>query len=94
MRIIQLTDRYTRAVQRRGILAGSPDGRAVGATLRALAAEPELPAAADYETLLPPVARAFVRRVQSRNLWVLYVFDDARVLPVSLTVTPPIPVED
>lgn len=45
------------------------------ATIAALADANELLGAADDETTFAP-GRAFVRRVDGRNVWILYRFDD------------------
>lgn len=53
---------------------GSPQYRALFATIRAVANADVLPGPADFETTFAP-GRAFVRRVQGQNLWILYRYD-------------------
>jgi hypothetical protein len=52
----------------------------------------ELPGS-DREGLMPPVARYWFRRVPGHNLWLWYAFDDAELILVSLTSTPPVPLD-
>ena len=52
----------------------------------------ELPAPGDYETSFAP-ARAHVRRVSGRNIWLLYRFDAARVFLLTARDQPPVPVD-
>jgi hypothetical protein len=72
-RILRLTERFNRDVRRLGATSGTPAGRAVSDLLRALLAA-ELPAAQDRETLMPPVARYWFRRVPGHNLWLYFAF--------------------
>jgi hypothetical protein len=65
----------------------------VARTIGALTRE-QLPGPQDLESLMPPVARYWFRRVQGFNLWIWFAFDDEAVIVVSLTATPPVPVHD
>jgi hypothetical protein len=52
-----------------------------------------LPGPLDYEVAIPPVSRAWCRRVASLNIWVLYTFTvDAVVLAYALA-SPPLPLD-
>jgi hypothetical protein len=68
--------------------------RALSSTLRAML-NAELPGPLDFEALIPPVERAWVRRVSGCNLWVFYRFDANALRAVTLAASPPVPmVED
>lgn len=51
----------------------------------------ELPEPQDAETLMPPVARYWFRRISGQNLWLYFAFDDSELIAVSLTKIPPVP---
>jgi hypothetical protein len=61
-------------------------------TERALASAEVLPGPLDYETLIPPVARAWVRRVGGYNLWLYYRVREDVVYLLFVTSTPPVPI--
>jgi hypothetical protein len=54
----------------------------------------ELPGPQDAETLVPPVRRCWFRRIPGCNLWLLFTYDDDRLVLRALTNSPPVPVED
>jgi len=84
----------TRFRARLAALAGSGEaGRAVVRVIGALCREP-LPGPQDAETIMPPVARYWFRRVPGHNLWIYFAFDDATLYLVTLTSRPPIPLTD
>ena len=91
-RIPRLTARFLKRRQALGATVG-PAAFAVSATVGALTREP-LPGPGDYEALIPPVVRAWCRRVTGFNLWLLYVFDDAEIEVYTLTANPPVPIDD
>jgi hypothetical protein len=62
----------------------------VGRTVLVLANNP-LPGALDYEALVPPTGRAWVRRVANENLWIWFRFDDSALTLLTLTASPPVP---
>ena len=63
----------------------------MAAVLRALATAEALPGPGDVEAGIPPVARAFTRRVHGENLWVWYDDRGAFVLVLLVSREPPIP---
>jgi hypothetical protein len=60
--------------------------------LAALTSSPTLPGRQDFETIFHP-GRAYVRRVPSQNLWILYRFDAANVDVLTIRGEPPIPID-
>ncbi|MGH7436484.1 MAG: hypothetical protein ACRENE_12495 [Polyangiaceae bacterium] len=73
---------------------GSPEARALAATIRSLAAAPDLPEHGDLSVLVDPDDRgvqvlALVRRVRGHNLWVWYTATDAELILRALTHAPP-----
>jgi len=91
-RLLTLTARFLKRRDALGVMAGAP-AVAVRATLVALARGP-LPGPQDAETLMPPVARVWYRRVPGFNLWVFYDFSEAELVVVTLTARPPVPLID
>jgi hypothetical protein len=90
-RVLRLSTTFRRSVERLGITAGSPAHRVLSSTLTSLASA-ELPSETDHETAFRP-GRAFVRRVQRLNLWILYRFDDDHVFVMTARDQPPEPIE-
>jgi len=91
-RVLRLGRGYLRGIARlkpRGATA-----TALAATLRSLEAAEVLPGPLDGETMIPPVRRAWFRRVAAANLWVLYDARDGEVILLALVGSPPIPVGD
>ena len=74
-RTARLTPRFLARRDALGIRSGSRTSKALGATIAALARATFLPRQLDYEAAIPPVSRAFVRRVPDENLWIWYRFD-------------------
>lgn len=66
---------------------------AIRATVHALTTAELLPGPLDYETLIPPVQRAWVRRVPGHNLWLFYRVREDVVYLLLVTREPPVPVE-
>jgi hypothetical protein len=64
---------YFRSLRSAGIQARSPQLQAIKAAERALASAELLPGPLDYEILIPPVHRAWVRRIPGHNLWLFYL---------------------
>ena len=91
MRTVRISQRFNRAVRRLGAAGGTPEGRALYGMIRGMLSE-ALPAAHDFETLMPPIARYWCRRVPERNLWLFFAFDENELALVSLTATPPAPI--
>jgi hypothetical protein len=52
-----------------------------------------LPGPLDYEVVVPPVKRFWVRRVTNANIWIFYSFDDEAVTLLYATSSPPIPAD-
>jgi hypothetical protein len=50
-----------------------------------------LPGPNDAETMMPPVAIYWFRRIPGHNLWLYFSFSDTSVTAVSLTQRPPVP---
>jgi hypothetical protein len=59
-----------------------------------LASAERLPDEEDTLVAVPPVGRAWVRRVEGANLWLYFTFNDTSLQLRVLTSTPPIPLED
>jgi hypothetical protein len=72
-----------------GVVAGTPRGRRLGAALMALASAESLPGPLDVEHELVRGQSAWVRRVTSENLWLLYRFDDVEVRVLAVSAPPP-----
>jgi hypothetical protein len=66
---------------------------AVARTIAALTREP-LPGPQDRETMMPPVARYWFRRVPDHNLWIYFAFSETELVAVTLSARPPIPLEE
>jgi Txe/YoeB family toxin of Txe-Axe toxin-antitoxin module len=66
--------------------------QAIKAAERALASAELLPGPLDYETLVPPVQRAWVRRIPGHNLWLFYRVREDVVYLLFVTRDPPVPV--
>ena len=88
-RVPRLTRRFHDSRARADVAPGSPAARALAATIAALARAEGLPGPDDYETIIPPTDEAFVRRVPSHNLWILYRFDASEVRLVGIVKHPP-----
>lgn len=88
-RILRISLSYQRA-RGRLVLPGTSGARGLAATIARLQSG-ELPGPLDAETLVPPVARWWFRRVPGTNLWVLFTFDASSVTLRSVTDHPPIP---
>jgi hypothetical protein len=73
-----------------GAIPGTRLGAAVGRTVNVLSANP-LPGPQDFQALIPPTDRAWVRRVPNENVWIWFRFDDGSLLLVTLTNHPPVP---
>ena len=91
-RVINLSARFLSRRAALGVTSG-PAALAIRSTIVALAREP-LPGAQDVETLMPPVARYWSRRVPGQNLWVYFAFDDFQLIIVNVTARPPVPLID
>jgi hypothetical protein len=90
-RLVRLTIGYRGASHLRG---GSPEARALAATIHALASAPELPETGDLSVLADPNERGVqvlihVRRVPGHNHWVWYTATDGELLLSALTDSPP-----
>ncbi len=90
-RIPRLTGRFNRRRQALGLASGA-EAVVLARTIGALAHGP-LPGPADFETLVPPVQRVWVRRIAGLNLWVFYTFDDSVVSLVHVADKPPVPAD-
>ena len=63
------------------------------ATVRALAVAEVLPSPLDAEAAIPPVARAWVRRVPGANVWLWYRVRADVVIVLFATRSPPVPID-
>ena len=59
---------------------------------RALASAEILPGPLDYEVLIPPVRRAWVRRIPGHNLWLYYSLREDVVYVLRVGREPPVPI--
>ena len=84
---------FLASLRRAGIQAHSSQSAAIIATVRILASAEILPGPFDYEVLIPPVQRAWVRRVASHNLWLYYRVRGDVVHLLIVTRDPPVPVD-
>lgn len=66
---------------------------AVGRTIRALCVASALPTPFDVVGAIPPTDAALVRRVPGFNLWLWFRYDDAHVVFLMVTPTPPVPAD-
>jgi hypothetical protein len=102
-RIPRVIGSYTATLAWRGIHPGTPEARALAATVRELSEASELPLPGDAEAVVPLEAAdvverhagrrlltAFVRRVQTRRLWVWYLPRPRHVILVLVTRVPPV----
>lgn len=89
MRTLRLTPAFDRAVRRHRV-SGTAAGRALASTLASLRAS-ELPGPLDFEAMIPPVRKTWVRRVPGANLWVFYTFAANELVAVTLSASPPVP---
>ncbi len=90
-RVLRLTPGFHASVRRQGLSSGTTSRRALSATIRVMLSA-ELPGPLDFEALIPPIRRAWVRRVSGCNLWVFYRFDADELRLVTLVTSPPVPV--
>ena len=90
-RTLSLGPRFARARQTLAP-AGTQGARALARTIVALQAA-TLPGLADYEAAIPPTSRAWVRRIGGENLWLWYRASDAELVVVTLTKSPPVPLD-
>jgi hypothetical protein len=101
-RIPRLIGSYTATLAWLGIRPGTPDARAIAATVRELAEASELPLPGDVEAILPvhatgiveqhtgrPLLTAFARRVAGRRLWVWYLPRPQHVVLLLVSSAPP-----
>jgi hypothetical protein len=80
------------AIARRRIPAGTPAAAALAATLARLTTA-RLPGPQDAPVLVPPVLHAWARRVPGFNLWVFFTFTDDALDVLTVTTSPPVPIE-
>jgi hypothetical protein len=89
-RIVRLTPGYLRTFRRLRLERARP---ALGTIVKSLSQD-DLPGGGDFETLIPPRLRAWVRRVPSFNLWLFYSFDATEVRVLMVTSSPPVPIDE
>ena len=70
-RRIRVTTWYAREAGRT-LRSGSPRAVVVARTVRTLAEADELPGPSDFEAMVRPIGRAWVRRAAGRNLWLWF----------------------
>ena len=92
-RLVRLTPLFLARRKALGIRSASPESAAVGATIASLAEAAHLPGALDTLAAIPPTSRAFVRRVSGRNLWIYYRATAHELVCVTMTRSPPVPLE-
>ena len=94
-RLIRYGRAFRSAYERAGLAPGTPLGKSVAATVRAIGEAHSLPGPGDAFTMLPPAsADTWVRRVHGANLWIYFqVAEDGSVFIVSVVTSPP-PVYD
>jgi hypothetical protein len=90
-RIVRLSPLFRRRLD--ALRVRGQERAAVGATIAALAEAEHLPGVLDTSAMIPPTHEAFVRRVSGRNLWLWYRVTPGEVVMVTLTRTPPVPVD-
>lgn len=89
-RLLRLSPRFQPDLRRAGVTPGTVISKAIMRTVSSLASG-DLPTAADYEMMVPPVGRRWVRRVEGLNYWLTYRFDAETVTVVGLLTSPPVP---
>ena len=92
LRLPILSTRFQERRKALGLTSG-PAKFALAATVASIARGP-LPGPQDAETLMPPVARYWFRRVPGHNLWVYFAFDEGELIIVTITARPPVPLTD
>jgi hypothetical protein len=90
-RIARLSPRFQARYRSLGVSGGA--AIAVARTIGALTRE-ALPGPQDRETMMPPVARYWFRRVPDHNLWIYFTFGETEIVAVSLSTRPPVPIEE
>ena len=93
-RAIKVGRAFRASLDRAGIVAGTVLGRAVGATMRAIADAAALPGPHDQRVSIPPTGYGYVRRVGSLNLWLHFTFTDATAFFRVVVTMPPVPVHE
>jgi hypothetical protein len=101
-RIPRLIGSYTATLAWLGINPGTPDARAIAATVRELAEATDLPLPGDVEAVVPVhaaniveqhsgrcVLTAFARRVAGRRLWAWYLPKPDHLVLLLVTRAPP-----
>jgi hypothetical protein len=90
-RIARLSPRFYARYRSLGVSGAA--ALAVARTIAALTREP-LPGPQDRETMMPPVARYWFRRVPDHNLWIYFAFSETELIAVTLSGRPPVPIGD
>ena len=89
-RVVRLTPGYLRTFRRLQLERARP---ALAAIVKSLSSD-ELPGFGDFEAVILPQLRTWVRRVPSFNLWLFYSFDAAEVRVLMIAGSPPVPVDE
>jgi len=84
--IVRITLPYSRAMRRHGIVAGTPQARALAAVIRELQDAESLPFEGDERAVIPPAMIAWVRRVPKTPFRLVYVVTDVDVALFSIWV--------
>lgn len=72
--IVRITVSYMRAMRRHGIVAGTPQARAIARVIRQLQEAERLPGGAEDErVLIPPAMEAWARLVRGTPFTIVYV---------------------
>jgi hypothetical protein len=82
-RVIRLSAIFLRRRSAIGVRQGGLESTAVAATI----VSPTIAS-------LPPTSRAFVRRVPGRNLWIWYRATAHELVCVTITRSPPVPIDE
>lgn len=84
MRLVRVAPAFFRARERLGVVAGSPEAKALARLTNELAAAPSLPRRGDVELLLPPSLWCWEVRLPAFGLRLVYAFDAVSVTLVTL----------
>lgn len=80
---------WPKALERLGVVAGSPTAKAVYRAVRKLADLDDLPPPGDEEIVLPPAAHAWSHAVPGSSFEIIYSFDAERVTFRTLRIRAP-----
>jgi hypothetical protein len=93
-RLVRLKPLVHRRLRALGVRRASRSSAAIGATIASLAEAGKLPGVLDTASMVPTTTTAFVRRVAGHNLWLWYQATADEVTIITVTNTPPVPLDD